>query len=134
MRRALIVLAALLVLAPLPSAALPGSNSSPGKAFTIADVGTAAGLVPGGTVARTVRVTNPNNVDIKVTWLDTAVGRPSPSCPANTVTVDPLRLPVLVARNGHADVPLTVRMAASAPNACRNLTFPLTYSGTAIKP
>jgi hypothetical protein len=130
MRRALIVLAVLLVLAPGSSAA----DNSPGKAFTIADVGIATGLVPGGTVIRKVRVTNPGNVDIKVTRLDTSVGRPSPSCPANTVTVDPLAAPVLVAKNAYADVPLTVRMTASAPNACRNLTFPLTYSGTAIKP
>jgi hypothetical protein len=129
MRRALIVLVALLVLSPLPSAA-----DSPGKAFTIADAGTVTGLVPGGTVTRKVRVTNPNNVDIKVTRLDTSVGRPSPSCPANAVTVDALKVPVLVARNGYADVPLTVRMAASAPNACKNLTSGLTYSGTAIKP
>jgi hypothetical protein len=130
MRRALIVLAVLLVLAPGSSAA----DNSPGKAFTIADVGTVTGLVPGGTVTRKVRVTNPGNVDIKVTRLDTSAGRPSPSCPANTVTVDALAAPVVVAKNAYADVPLTVRMAASAPNACKNLTFPLTYSGTAIKP
>ncbi|MFD5830823.1 hypothetical protein [Lentzea sp. NPDC060358] len=125
MRLVLVVLAMLLV---------PGGSPAPGKAFTIADVGTATGLVPGGTVTRKVRVTNPNNQDIKVTRLDTSVGRPSPNCPANAVTVDPLKSPVLVARNSHADVPLAVRMAASAPNACKNLTFPLTYSGTAIKP
>jgi hypothetical protein len=129
MRRALIVLAALLVLSPLPSVA-----ESPGKAFTIADAGTVTGLVPGGTVTRKVRVTNPNNVDIKVTRLDTSVGRPSASCPVNAVTVAPLAAPVVVARNSSAEVPLTVRMAASAPNACKNLTFGLTYSGTAIKP
>ena len=129
MRRALIVLAVLLVLSPVSSAA-----DNPAKAFTIADVGTATGLVPGGTVTRTVRVTNPNNQAIKVTRLDTAVGRPSPHCPANAVTVNAPATPFLVAKNSHADVPLTVRMAASAPNACKNLTFPLTYSGTAIKP
>ena len=129
MRRALIVLAGLLVLSPLPSSA-----ESPGKAFTIADVGTATGLVPGGTVTRKVRVTNPNSQDIKVTSLTTSVGRPSTACPANAVTVAPLSVPFVVAKNASADVPLTVRMAASAPNACRNLTFPLTYSGTAIKP
>ncbi len=128
MRRSLVVLAALLVLSPLPSAA-----ESPGKAFTIADVGTATGLAPGGAVTRTVRVTNPNNQDISVTRLDTAVGRPSPHCPANAVTVSPPATPVVVAKNRSAVVPLTVRMAASAPNACKNLTFPLTYSGTAIR-
>jgi len=128
MRRALIVLAVLLVLSPVSNAA-----DSPGKAFTIADVGAAAGLAPGGTVTREVRVTNPNNQGIKVTRLDTSVGRPSPHCPANAVTVAPLAAPVLIARNSHADVRLTVRMAASAPDACKNLTFPLTYSGTAIK-
>ncbi|KOV82042.1 hypothetical protein [Nocardia sp. NRRL S-836] len=129
MRRSLAVLAALLVLAPLPSAA-----ESPGKAFTIADVGAATGLVPGGTVTRKVRVTNPTNVDILVTRLDAAVGRPSSRCPATAVTVTAPATPVLVAKNGSADVPLTVRMAASAPDACKNLTFPLTYSGTATKP
>ncbi|SFR19811.1 hypothetical protein SAMN04488564_10526 [Lentzea waywayandensis] len=129
MRRALIVLAALVLLSPVPSAA-----DSPGKAFTIADTGAATGLVPGGTVTRGVRVTNPGNQDIKVTRLAGSAGRPSPDCPANAVTVDAFVTPVLVARNSHADVPLTVRMATSAPNACKNLTFPLTYSGTAIKP
>lgn len=128
MRRVLVVLAALVVLSPIPSSA-----QSPGKAFTIADAGTATGLVPGGTVTRKVRVANPNNVDILVTRLDTAVGRPSPSCPANAVTVAPLAAPIVIAKNGYADVPLTVRMTAAAPNACKNLTFPLTYSGTAIK-
>ncbi|KJK33592.1 hypothetical protein UK23_45480 [Lentzea aerocolonigenes] len=129
MRRALIVIATLLVLSPMSSAA-----DNPAKAFTIADAGTATGLVPGGTVTRKVRVTNPNNQDIKVTGLTTSVGRPSTSCPANAVTVDPLSIPFVIAKNASADVSLTVRMAASAPNACRNLTFPLTYSGTAIKP
>lgn len=129
MRRALIVLVTLLVLSPVSSAA-----DSPGKAFTIADAGAATGLVPGGTVTRKVRVTNPNNQDIKVTRLDTSVGRPSPNCPANAVTVNALAAPVLIAKNSSADVALTVRMAASAPDACKNLTFPLTYSGTAIKP
>ncbi|MCG8925964.1 hypothetical protein [Lentzea sp. CC55] len=129
MRRALVVLAVLLVLSPVSSAA-----NSPGKAFTIADAGPAKGLVPGGTVVREVRVTNPGNQDIKVIRLDTSVGRPSPNCPANAVTVAPLAAPVVIARNRSADVPLTVRMAASAPDACKNLTFPLTYSGTAIKP
>jgi hypothetical protein len=129
MRRALIVLAALLVLSPGSSAA-----ENPAKAFTIADVGTVTGLVPGGTVTRKVRVTNPGNQDIKVTRLDTSVGRPSPHCPANAVTVDALAAPVLVARNSVADVNLTVRMARSAPDTCQSLVFPLTYSGTAIKP
>ncbi|MGW6935792.1 hypothetical protein ACWGE0_37455 [Lentzea sp. NPDC054927] len=129
MRRALIVLAALLVLSPVSSAA-----DSPAKAFTIADAGAATGLVPGGTVTRQVRVTNPNNQAIKVTRLDTSVGRPSPNCPANTVTVDALAAPVLIAKNSSADVHLTVRMARTAPDACKNLVFPLTYSGTAIKP
>ncbi|MDT7785901.1 MAG: hypothetical protein QOF58_4320 [Pseudonocardiales bacterium] len=129
MRRALIVLAVLLVLAPMSSAA-----DNPAKAFTIADVGTATGLVPGGTVTRKIRVTNPNNQAILVTSLTTSVGRPSTSCPANAVTVAPPAVPFVIAKNASADVPLTVRMVASAPNACRNLTFPLTYSGTAIKP
>ena len=129
MRRALIVLAALLVLSPVSSAA-----DNPAKAFTIADVGAVTGLVPGGTVTRKVRVTNPNNPDIKVTRLDTSVGRPSPNCPANAVTVDALAAPVLVARSGAADVNLTVRMARTAPDTCKNLVFALTYSGTAIKP
>jgi len=129
MRRVLIALAGLLVLAPMSSAA-----ESPAKAFTIADVGTATGLVPGGTVIRKVRVTNPGNQDILLTRLDTSVGRPSPNCPANAVTVAPLATQIVIARNNYADVPLTVRMAASAPDGCRNLTFPLTYSGTAIKP
>lgn len=123
-----------LVLAVLTVLCVPGGSPAPGKAFTIADAGAATGLVPGGTVTRVVRVTNPNNQDVKLTRLVTSVGRPSPNCPANTVTVAPLAAPVVIRGNSSAGVPLTARMAASAPNACKNLTFPLTYSGTAIRP
>jgi len=124
MRRALIVIATLLVLTPMSSAA----DNNPAKAFTIADVGTATGLVPGGTVARKIRVTNPNSQDIKVTALTTSVGRPSTSCPANAVTVDPLSVPFVVAKNASADVSLTVRMTASAPNANKRCSTSSTRS------
>ena len=160
MRKRTAVIAAVTVLAiggGVAYAAWSSSGSGSGSVAsttsansTISPVAGAVGLYPGHTVSfqvtinnpndypvtvtRKVRVTNPNNLDIKVTRLDTLVGRPSPNCPANAVTVDALAAPVLVAKNASADVNLTVRMARTAPDTCKNLVFPLTYSGTAIKP
>lgn len=123
-----------LVLIVLALLAVPGGSPAPGKAFTIADSGVATGLAPGGAVTRKVRVTNPNKVDMVVTRLTAAVGQPSPACPATAVTALPYTTAFVVKGGASAEVPLTVRMAPTAPDSCKNLVFPLTYSGTATKP
>ncbi|MGW3999122.1 hypothetical protein [Amycolatopsis sp. NPDC004772] len=123
----------------------PVANTANGngiKQFGIADVpGRATALVPGATGTRWIRLANAENFPILVQTVTAAVGkpvdsrgRPVPACPATSVQVDPLARPVPVPRDGTADVALTTRMLPGTPEACRSLTFPLTYTGTAVKP
>lgn len=122
--------------------ATPNGNGGDHKEFGIADVpGGATPLYPGASGSRRIRLTDLQNFAILVQTVRTTVaspvdgtGHPVPGCPAGTVFVDSLAGAVTVPANGTADVVLTTHMRASAPDACRNLTFPLTYSGTATKP
>jgi hypothetical protein len=110
--------------------------------FGIADTpGRGTALYPGASQPRWVRLTNPNNFDILVTALTATAGPPTDArgrtvraCPAHDLTVAPLRAAVRVRAGSHADTALTAHLAPTAPDACKNLTFPLTYSGTATKP
>lgn len=124
------------------SAAQPASSppAAAGKDFTVTDIGAAAGLYPGGTAPRKVRISNPNAQDITVTTLTATVGTPvragtttMSGCPASAVTVAPLATSVKVPGKGTADTTLTVRLAPAATDFCKNNTFPLTYSGKATQ-
>ena len=125
-----------------PASVAPAANGNGIKQFGIADVpGRATALVPGATGTRWIRLSNVENFAILVQTVGTTVGRPVdgsgrpvPACPASSVKVDALAAPVTVAANGTADVALTTHMVPGAPDACRGLTFPLTYTGTAVKP
>ncbi|MEV6824712.1 hypothetical protein [Amycolatopsis sp. NPDC051102] len=118
------------------------ANGSGIKPFGIADVpGRATALFPGATGTRWIRLANAENFPILVQTLTADVGKPVdgrgrlvPACPASSVRVDALPKPVTVAGNGTADVALTSHMLPGAPDACRSVTFPLTYTGTAVKP
>jgi hypothetical protein len=127
-------------LGPAPVANTANGNGS--KQFGIADVpGRATALFPGATGTRWIRLANAENFPILVRTVTAEVGKPAdsrgkpvPACPASSVRVDALSAPVTVAGNGSADVPLTTHMLPGAPDACRSVTFPLTYTGTAVKP
>ncbi|WP_410671671.1 hypothetical protein [Amycolatopsis sp. cmx-4-68] len=118
----------------------PAANGGGIKQFGVSDVpGRATALVPGATGTRWVRLKNVENFPILVQTVSTTVGRPVDgggrpvaACPASSVRVDALAAPVKVAGDGTADVALTTHLAPGAP-ACRGLTFPLTYTGTAVK-
>lgn len=135
-------LVVLIWLAMGPSAVAPAANGNGIKQFGIGDVpGRATALVPGATGTRWIRLSNAENFPILVQTVTTAVGRPVdgggrpvPACPASSVKVDALAAPVEVAGNGTAEVALTTHLLPGAPDACRGLTFPLTYTGTAVKP
>lgn len=140
---ALVVLTWLVVgLSAAAPAANGNGNGNSNKQFTISDVpGRATALVPGATGTRWVRLGNAENFPILVQTLGTTVGRPFdsagrpvPACPASSVKVDALAAPVTVPGNGTADVALTTHMLPGTPDACRSVTFPLTYTGTAVKP
>lgn len=118
----------------------------PPRDFAISDapdiaVAAAAGLYPGGTQVRHVRVSNHNAVDIRVTSVTAMVrppidssGHPASGCPASSLLIEPLGAPVLVQAHAATDLALVARLAADAPDACKNVHFPLSYSGTASQP
>ncbi|WP_370945578.1 hypothetical protein AB5J62_41775 [Amycolatopsis sp. cg5] len=126
--------AVLAVALALTAACTP--QQPPGKVgFTVTDVpGRSTELYPGATGARWVRIGNAENFPIKVTSLTATVQPTSnPACRPDLVRVDPLAKALVVPKQGFAEVALTTHLAAAAPDACKNVTFPLTYTGTATK-
>jgi hypothetical protein len=100
----------------------------------LAEPGGGRSLYPGASQPQWVRITNPNHFDILVTSLSATAGSRATGCPAGNLTVVPLRTPVRVRATSYTDTALTARLSPTAPDGCKNLTFPLTYSGTATKP
>jgi hypothetical protein len=100
-----------------------------------------AGLYPGTTQTQVLRLTNPNDVEISVHAL-TAVagnpidrhGRPVTGCLPVIAQVEPLGEPVRIPPSGSHDVTITVRLAATVQRACKQVRFPLFYSGAASRP
>ncbi|GAB3158149.1 hypothetical protein GCM10027258_68780 [Amycolatopsis stemonae] len=134
---------AVAVLAGCAGAPQPGRpDPNGGKRFGIADLpGRASPLYPGATGTRWIRLSNPEKFAIQVKTVEAKVGtpldargRPVTACPATSVRVDALARPVPVTGGGSADVALRTHMLPGAPPACRALTFPLSYTGTAVKP
>jgi len=124
-----------------PPATVPAANGNGEKTFAISDIpGRASALYPGATGSRGIRLGNTENFTILVQTVTATVGKPTDAkgkpvtaCPASAVHVDALPAPVAVPSTGTADLTLVTHMLATAPDACRNLTFPLTYTGTAVK-
>jgi hypothetical protein len=114
----------------------PGQDKDNGKDkrnFTIS--GTVSGLYPGAEKPLLLTVANPNNFAIDVQTLAATVQAPSPSGCAPTVVMIPgFSGQLTVPANATATKTLVATMDADAPNACQNVTFPLKYSGTAVKP
>jgi hypothetical protein len=103
------------------------------KNFSIA--GNTAGLYPGGTVQLPLTVENPNQQDIRVTGLTVSVvGTSASSCAASNLrTTDYTGPGFVVPGKGSRTISLPVTMARSAPDACQNVTFSLSYAGKAEK-
>ena len=127
--------------ASAPVAGNGNGNGNGDKVFGISDIpGRASALYPGATGSRGIRLSNPENFTILVQTVSATVGKPTDAkgkpvtaCPASAVRVDALLATVAVPSNGNADLTLVTHMLATAPDACRNLIFPLTYTGTAVK-
>ncbi|MEU4763263.1 hypothetical protein AB0H12_08400 [Actinosynnema sp. NPDC023794] len=109
--------------------------------FEINDVsGGAVELTPGSEGFRLVRLSNPNTVDIVVLTLEAEPGQPLdaarnrvPDCPSAVLTVVPMAEPVTIPPAGEVEVEMVVRIAHDVPSACKDLVFPLTYSGRAAR-
>jgi hypothetical protein len=127
----------------LPAMAYSVSSGESGmqqlKPFEINDIsGAPVELTPGTEGKRTVRLSNPNPVDIIVESLSAVPGQPLdgtqqrvPDCPAGVLTVVPLTDIVEIPAGGAVEVVMKVQVAADVPAACAELVFPLTYSGRA---
>ena len=108
-------------------------NGNDKSSFTIS--GNVTALYPGAHAALVLTIGNPNNFPIDVRTLAAAVQASSPSgCPATTLSIGGFSGHLVVAGNGTAVKTLPVTMSAGAPNACQIVTFPLKFSGTAVKP
>ncbi|HEX6339467.1 hypothetical protein [Umezawaea sp.] len=111
------------------------------KPFEIDDVsGAAVELTPGTEGVRQVRLSNPNAVDIIVVKLSAIPGQPVDSaknkvegCPSGLLSVAAMDTPVLIPPAGEVEVEMVVQVAHDVPASCKDLVFPLTYSGHATR-
>ncbi|MEU5694430.1 hypothetical protein [Actinosynnema sp. NPDC020468] len=129
----------------VPAMAYSISNGESGvgdlKPFEINDIsGAPVELTPGSEGARKVRLSNPNSVGIIVITLQAVPGRPLDEahnqvegCPSGVLTVSPMAAPVEIPPDGAVEVDMVVQIAADVPAACKDLVFPLTYSGRATR-
>jgi hypothetical protein len=101
------------------------------KDFTIA--GQVTGLYPGATRPLVLTLTNANNFAIRVSTLTVRVAHLSGCAGANLEVAPYPAGSVVIPGNGTATTTLGVHMAADPPDACKDRTFDLTYSGTAVK-
>ena len=103
--------------------------------------GTVSGLTPGSNSNLQLTVTNPKSVAITVKTLSVSLGTPLPSgCDASYLDLSAAQYTSQAGFNvapngGTANAPdLTVRLidaAAANQDGCKNVTFPLSYTGTA---
>jgi hypothetical protein len=97
--------------------------------FTI--TGAVPALYPGARRGLVLIVTNPNRVPIRVVELSVHVADANPGCPGSLLSFGPLT-PVTVPAHAQASARLDTGLSASAGDACRGVSWPLTYSGTAV--
>lgn len=111
--------------------AVSGSASSPGHTFTI--TGSVDGLAPGRPAALRLTVANPESQPIRLTSATAVPRAASPACPAGLLGVTAFSgtPETVVAARSQAVIQLTVTLSAQAPDACRKVSFPLTYTGQA---
>jgi hypothetical protein len=94
--------------------------------------GSATGLYPGAGRPLALTFTNPNNQAVNVTGFTVTPTAASSQCPASLVTATGFT-PMTIAKNSSATQTMTLHLAPTATNACRNKTWGLTYSGTAAQ-
>jgi hypothetical protein len=111
-----------------------GRGTGSATAATVSDftiTGAVPGLYPGARRGLVLTFTNPNRVPIRVVDLSVHVADANPGCPGSLLSFGPLT-PVTVPAHAHATATLDTRLSASAGDACRDVSWPLTYSRTAV--
>jgi hypothetical protein len=107
------------------------ASQVPGHAFTIS--GGVSGLVPGRPATLRLTVTNADAQAIQVLAASATAQSAGPSCPGNLLDIRAYAgtPQTIVAGHGQAVVELPITLSAQAPDACRKVSFPLTYTARA---
>jgi hypothetical protein len=107
------------------------ASEAPGHTFTIS--GAVTGLVPGRPATLRLTVTNTDAQAIQVRAVSATAQSAGPSCPGNLLDIAAYAgtPQTIVAGHGKAVVELPITLSAQAPNACRKVSFPLTYTARA---
>jgi hypothetical protein len=87
-------------------------------------------LYPGSVRPVKLRIKNLLSRKIQILALRLKTGQPSGRCPAWAVTGGKLAVRMTVARRGTRTAYASVRMLATAPDACEAATVPLSFSAT----
>jgi hypothetical protein len=95
--------------------------------------GELGGLYPGQHTVLEAQVTNLQAFSIRVISVEVTVDDAGPGCAASWLHFEPLTEPVDVAAGTTGTVPVPVDLDFAAPEACRNATWPLTFSATAVE-
>jgi hypothetical protein len=106
-------------------------NSAAGHAFTLS--GSVDGLAPGKPAPLRLTVANPDSQPIRLTSATATPRSASSVCPASLLTIKAFSgtPETIVAARSRAVIELTVTLSAQAPEACKKVSFPLTYAGQA---
>lgn len=96
--------------------------------------GEVGGLHPGAVRNLVVTLRNDNNFWVDVTDIVVGVRSTTPGCAGSVVRVDEFHGSRLVDANSSATQTLAARMHNDAPDSCKDASFALTYTGTAVKP
>jgi len=95
--------------------------------------GSVEGLLPGVPNVLNISVTNSNKSAIDIRTVTVSATDASAGCPASVLSFTPRSPGQRIAAEATALVPVSVVMAADAPDACQGSTFPLRYTVTATK-
>jgi hypothetical protein len=102
--------------------------------------GSVTGLAPGRPATLEVVITNEDSVGYRILQLDATAKDANAHCPAANLLIEPYSSTTqgavthVVAGRSTTTIPLTVTLRYTSTNqdACKNVQFPLTYSGVAI--
>jgi hypothetical protein len=95
--------------------------------------GELGGLYPGQHTTLDAQITNLQAFSIRVTSVEVTVDDAGPGCAPSWLHFEPLTEPVDVAAGTTGTVPVPVEFDFAAPEECRNATWPLTFSATAVE-
>jgi hypothetical protein len=111
---------------PPPDAARAGTP-------TFRVTGSVKGMFPGRVKRIRLRVRNRFDFPIRVREVRAIVLRPGPGCPGRVIRIKPWRGRLKVPPRSARVIRPRVRMRIKIPNACQGATFPIRYSGEAVR-